>query len=510
MNTDVLIIGAGPTGLMAANQLQRFNIDFLIVDQKSGTTDQSRALAVTARSMELYQQLRLSDKVLEQASLINGFNIYSEGERKTDVTLNDFGKGFSDFSHFMNTFEQSKNEKILYENLIAFGKNVIWNNEFVSLQENAQGIIAMIRNIQTLETQTVHAKYIIGCDGGRSPVRHSCDFTFEGGTYENKFFVADTRLSWKLDYDKIIVVPSDKVLIIFFPLKGDKRIRVIGTLPVKFADKEDIDFKELEIVIKNATKLDLHFDSVGWHAIYKIHHRCVDTFSKGRVFLAGDAAHIHSPAGGQGMNTGLQDAHNLTWKMAFVLKGIAKSALLTTYNEERLPFAKSLLNSTDKGFTILAGDGWFVRNFRKYILLSLIGKLLMIKKVRVFAFKKISQIAYSYNRQTLAYSNTKQKLNFRAGDRFPYVGSGILKNFEAPVFHLACISNAPVLESDRNKIKNAFPFEVNIIEYTITEAWRKFGVTSTLYILVRPDHHILYIADKLDDTEIKNLLGKYF
>ncbi len=510
MNTQVLIIGAGPTGLMAANQLNRFGIDFIIIDSKSCPTEQSRALAVSARSMELYQQLDLSDKVQEQATTINGFQIYTEGVRKANVMLNDIGKGFSDFYHFMNTFEQSKNEKLLNENLESYHKKVLWNYEFETAKENTNNVEVIIKNVQTSEKQSISATYVIACDGARSLVRHLFNFKFEGGTYENKFFVADTEMTWNLGYDKIILAPSDKVFITFFPLKGNNRYRVIGTLPLEFSDKEEIDFEELETVIKNATKFDLNFENVGWHSIYKIHHRCVDTFSKGRIFLAGDAAHIHSPAGGQGMNTGLQDGHNLAWKMAFVLKGIAKPELLNSYNEERLPFAQALLRTTDTGFSFLAGDGFWIRNFRKYIMLSLIGKLLTIKKLQPFIFKKLSQIDYSYKKYSLAFSNTTQKLKFEKGDRLPRIANGYFKHFKDPTFHLIRISDKSISEKEISEIKTNFPFHIKIVENKISENWKAFGVTAELYILLRPDHHILYLADKLNKVEIEQHLNKHF
>ncbi len=510
MTTDVLIIGAGPTGLMTANQLNRFDINYIIIDSKSCPTEQSRALAVSARSMELYQQLNLSDKVQSQAKIINGFQIYTDGKRKANVMLNDIGKGFSDFYHFMNTFEQSKNEKLLNDNLEHLGKHVLWNYEFETAKERTDNVEVEIKNLLTLEKQLITAKYVIACDGAKSLIRHLFNFKFEGGTYENKFFVADTEMTWDMGYDKIILAPSDKVFITFFPLQGKNKYRVIGTLPLEFTNKEEIDFKELETVIKNATKFDINFESVGWHSIYKIHHRCVDTFSKGRIFLAGDAAHIHSPAGGQGMNTGLQDGHNLAWKMALVLKGIAKTELLNTYNEERLPFAQTLLNTTDTGFTFLAGDGFWVRNFRKYILLSLIGKLLAIKRVQPFVFKKLSQIDYSYKKYSLAYGNTVQKLKFGKGDRLPRIENGYFNNFKEPIFHLIRISNNTISEKEILEIKNCLPFDIKIIDDKISESWKAFGVSNNLYILVRPDHYILFLADKLDKNVIKQNLENYF
>ncbi len=497
MTTQVVIVGAGPTGLMFANQLKRFGIDFIVIDTKSGPTLESRAMSISSRSLELYQQLNLSDKVLEQAFMINAFGFYNNGRKITDVSLTNIGTQYSDFGRMSTTFEQNKNEKILFENLNDSQDKVLWQTSFVHLEETNNGVTLTIKNDLTSDISTIEAQYIVGCDGAKSIVRHQRDFTFEGGTYNTKFFVADVTLTWQQGYDKIIMAPSKGLFVAFFPLQGERKMRVIGTLPAEFFDVEDIDFEVLETVIKKTTNFDLNFDHVGWHSVYKVHHRCVDNFSKGRVFLAGDAAHIHSPAGGQGMNTGLQDAHNLAWKMAFVLKKMAKPTLLETYNEERLPFAQSLLKYTDKGFLVLASGHWFIANFRTYIFLPILGKLMRFDTPKLILFKKLSQLFYSYKNYSLSKGESFQSLKFKAGDRLPYIEVGYFKNFTATMFHLIRISNSELTATIRNEIKNNLPFEVKIIDNKMSEAWQKWGVSEELYILVRPDHYIISITNDL-------------
>jgi len=350
METQVLIVGAGPTGLMAANQLQRFGINFIVIDPKSGPTIESRAIAVTARSMEVYQQLGLSNAVVENGSQMSAFNLFSDGKRKAEIKIGEIGKGMTDFPYLL-AFEQSDNEKLLYENLKKQGNEVLWETEFVALKEHQTGIIVEAKkNNQTFE---IKAEYLIGCDGAKSPIRHQLNFNFHGGTYENKFFVADAIVNWKLSHDNLVIAPTNNNFCGFFPLKGDRYYRVLGTLPRAYFDKEDITFEDIESEIIKTMGVPLEFEKINWFSIYNLHHRCVDDFNSGRVYLAGDSAHIHSPAGGQGMNTGLQDSYNIAWKLAFVLKKYAKPELLKTYNEERLPFAQWLLKFTDKRFNIM-------------------------------------------------------------------------------------------------------------------------------------------------------------
>ncbi len=510
MTTKVLIVGAGPTGLMLANQLNRFNIEFIIIDKKNGPTQQSRALAITPRSMELYQQLELSDKIMEQSNRLTGLNLYSEGNLKADIVLSEIGKYYTDFVNPMLIFEQSKNEELLCENLYKHERNILWNYEFISIDENGKQPLVTVANISTNNRFQITANCIVGCDGARSPVRHAQNFKFEGGTYENKFYVVDTDIDWKFGKNKVIIVPSDEVFVAFFPMKGEKQYRIIGTLPKKFNEKNEIDFKDLELTIKNATKFDLKLVNIGWHSIYKLHHRCVDTFSKGKIFLAGDAAHVHSPAGGQGMNTGLQDAHNLSWKLALVIKGEAKISLLETYNEERLPFARFLLKFTDRAFSFMAGGNWFLRKFRKHVMLSLIGRAMKFNKIRLIAFKTLSQLFYSYSSSTISFCHTKQKIKFKAGDRIPWIEEHFLKKFKEPVFHLLHISDTVFPDNKLEELKANFPFSIKLIENQISSAWRNLGVISELFLLIRPDHHILFITDKLDKQEIELHLRTHF
>ncbi len=512
MNTQVVIVGAGPTGLMAANQLHRFGIDFIIIDSKSGPTKESRAIVVTARSLEIYQQLGLSKTVVGNGSKMNSFNLFSDGEKKAQVKIGEIGKGMTDFP-FLLAYEQSENEKLLYENLKENGKSVTWGAEFISLTENENEIL--VRAKKDTEIFEIKAEYLIGCDGASSSIRHHLNFNFDGGTYENKFFVADVIMNWKVAHDNLVLAPSDQNFCGFFPLKGDRYYRVLGSLPRVYFNKENISFEDIEKEVIKTIGIPIDFEKVNWFSVYKLHHRCVDNFSSGRVHLAGDSAHIHSPAGGQGMNTGLQDAYNIAWKLAFVLKKQAKRNLLHTYNEERLPFARWLMKFTDRMFNIMTSDNWFIAKFRKYVALRLIATIFSFRKIRPILFRRVSQIWYSYKGKTLSLSTTKQKIIFQAGDRLPYISDRVAtvpfyELFKAPSFHLLHLSNVGLEKEMIEKIERIFPFPIKIVEYNLSESWRKLGVTNTLFILVRPDNYIAYLFDSFQESEVENYLKKYF
>ena len=496
--TDILIIGAGPTGLMAACQLARFGTDFIIIDHKDGPTQQSRAIAVTSRSLEIYQQMGLIYEILRDGQPLKSFSMYSKGKRQGEVVLGVIGNGLSEFNYFM-TYEQSKNEELLYRHLMSMGQNVMWNTGFVFLTHHTENVSVIVSSHG--EQQTIKASYVIACDGASSPVRHQLNMNFIGGTYENKFYVADTILKWNEGYDRLAVFPGDKNFAGFFPMKGNSNYRVIGTLPVEYFQEENISFTDIEQSIRETIKIPVTFEKVNWFSIYKLHHRRIESFNVGRVFLAGDAAHIHSPAGGQGMNTGLQDAYNLAWKLSFVMKGYTSPKILDTYNEERLPFAKWLMSFTDRGFNVLTSDHWMINFVRKNIVLRLIGSVLRIKWIRPVIFRTISQIWYSYKDMSLSRTATTQKLKFHAGDRFPYVlnddGTSIYHYLKGPSFHLVHLTGNTSHEhmSAHNPTVN---YPVRIFSLPITEGWQKLGVKNDLFILVRPDNYILSISDTLD------------
>jgi 2-polyprenyl-6-methoxyphenol hydroxylase-like FAD-dependent oxidoreductase len=513
ITTDVLIVGAGPVGLMAANQLARFGIDFVIIDSKAAPTLESRAMAVSPRSMELYDQLNLAQTILEDTSDIQGLYIYNNGHQKANIDFTNAGYGISDFPRIMYGYEQFKNEKLLYHNLTHHGHGVMWNTEYIEHQDINSGLIVITKSVTTSQKETIHAKYIIGCDGGRSSLRHNGDFSFDGGEYENKFFVADVKIKWDernlFGINKVIVEPSNDHFDFFFPLKEENSYRAMGSLPTKFNNKQELTQLEVLETIKNSTSLKLVITEVNWHSTYRIHHRYVNHFSSGRVYLAGDAAHLHSPVGGQGMNIGLQDVHNLTWKLAMVIKGTAKPKLLETYNSERIGIAKMVVNTTDKAFQYITSKNFVVSFVRQKLLFSFMNWALKYNQTQKLFFNKLTQIGNSYSKSDLSASDTNQVLKFKAGDRLPWVNSGFLGTLSDPIFHLIVIGKSELTRDDIASYEYEFPFPIKII-HTTKNDWLKYGVTQNLFILVRPDHHIAYLADTLSTRAIKDKLQKYF
>lgn len=508
--TDIIIIGAGPTGLMAACQLARFGMNLIIIDAKGGTTPESRAMLVTARSMEIYQQMGLSDEVLAQGEYIRDLSIYINGKEKVAFSLEKAGEGLTDFP-YLQSFEQSRNESLLYEQLKKMDLDVLWHTELVDLEQSVNGVTVKLQDLGTKKDLEVRAKYLIGCDGASSTVRRQLKCKFEGRTYGHKFFVADTMIDWAQPAHQVVASPSRTNFCAFFPMYDKESYRVLGTLPRDFYNKEAIVFQDIESVIRSTINIPLQFKAVNWFSIYKLHLRCVESFTVNRCFLAGDAAHVHSPAGGQGMNTGLQDAYNLSWKLWMVLAGRAGQSLLSTYHAERYPFAQWLLKFTDRIFGFMTGDHVFFHLLRKH-LLPFIFKIISISpRIKKRIFRTLSQIWYSYGDSPLSALHSEQSLTFKAGDRFPYVrinhqGEMIscYNLLTAAKFHLVCIG----ADSNGNKDdipKNLLPL-IQPVNLPFGPGWLKLGVKKKLHILVRPDNYIGLISDQLDDDS----LAKYF
>ena len=319
-----------------------------------------------------------------------------------------------------------------------------WNTELDSVWQTEACVRVRVKTSGGV-SQTIEAHYLVGCDGAKSLVRHALGLEFGGSTFARMFYVADAQVDWHLSHDALHMCLSKDSFVVFFPLQGAKRYRIVGVFPQAFAkDEGEILYEEIEQRVKEEAKLDLDIHDVEWFSTYKVHTRHVRTFSAGRCFLAGDAAHVHSPAGAQGMNTGIQDTYNLAWKMALVLRGKADERLLDTYNEERLENAKHLLHTTDRMFQLAAGSAWWLAFLRTHILPSVANSLLNLGAVKRFVFPLISQIGINYRHSPLSRHAGDEDFPVKAGDRMPYFlvgGQSIYDQLHQARFHYLIFSD---------------------------------------------------------------------
>ena len=426
-HTDVLVVGAGPTGLMLASQLARRGVRVLIVDRHSGPAQQSRAMAVQARTLEIYAQLGIAGRALELGRRGYGANMWTNGKWRARVPIGDIGRRLSPFP-FVLMLGQDDNERIMGERLRDWGVAVRWNTELLALEQRPDGVSAALRHADGA-TRGVTAAYVAGCDGRRSTVRELSGIGFPGAPYEHVFFVADTEATGPMVAEELNIYLWQDGLHLFFPMRGKDRWRVIGILPKHLRARDDLAFEETVPAIRREAGADLSFKQCHWFSTYRIDHRCAERFRDRRCLLLGDAAHVHSPAGGQGMNTGLQDAYNLAWKLALVVAGRAEAALLDTYEGERLPVARRLLRSTDRLFALLVSDSWFAGLLRTRLIAWIVARAMTVERVRELAFRTVSQIGIRYRASPL--SRTLPGLPRGApvaGDRFPWLRLGLRAN----------------------------------------------------------------------------------
>ena len=510
INTDVIIIGAGPTGLSLACQLVRYGIDFVVVEKNETFTRFSKAIGVQARTLEIYDQLGLAQPAIKEGEITEMVRLIEGGEVRGEIPLGNFGKDLSQFPYLL-MLEQSKNEELLYKFLRAHGRDVLWNTELESFSQDKNGVTALIKNLDG-ESKTVIGKYLVGCDGASSPVRHGLGLTFEGSTFERLFYVADARVDWDLSHKSLYVCLAREVFTAFFPMKGENRYRIVGTFPEsKNAEQGEVLYEEIEQQIKDEAKLSLDISDVRWFSLYKVHSRRVNKFSEGRCFLAGDSAHIHSPAGAQGMNTGIGDAYNLAWKLALVIRGCAAESLLDTYNEERLANAKRLLESTDRIFELAAGSHWLLALFRTTIFPTVAGYVTSIDPIRKRLFPLISQIGITYSDHSLSHHTRDESDDVKAGDRLPYFlvdGKSIFDQLKEPKFHLLVFSNEEqksLCEEFVREFGDVAACQVVPVDARVREIFEK---ENDFIVFLRPDNHIAFISSELSLDTVRDYLNR--
>jgi len=420
MDTDVLIVGAGPTGLMMANQLIRRGVRAIIIDRNPGPARETRALGVQARTLEIYSHLGIVDRALELGKRGTGGNIWADGQHRARIALGETGQKVTPYP-FVLVLGQDDNERIMGDHLREIGGCVQWNTELVSVTQTPESATAVVRLADGPE-KSITAAWVAGCDGARSKVRESSGIEFAGAPYEHVFFVADTELTGSMVPDEVNVYLFRDGFHLLFPMRGKDHWRIVGILPPELRNKPDLKFEAVIPSLHNQADDKLAIKSCSWFSTYRIHHRRAMHFRDRRCFLLGDAAHIHSPVGAQGMNTGLQDAYNLAWKLALVIENRAKPALLDSYEQERIPVAQALLNGTDRAFRLVVSDSWIAGLLRTKLLSRLAAFALNLKPAQKFGFRTVSQTGIRYRNSPLSKSlNSLPETAPQKGDRFPWL-----------------------------------------------------------------------------------------
>ncbi|HLG76845.1 MAG TPA: FAD-dependent monooxygenase, partial [Ktedonobacteraceae bacterium] len=367
-STDVLIVGAGPVGLTAAHELTRYGVSCRIIDQAEGTKEISKALILHVRTQEVFDAMGLSAELAAEVVPLKQVEVHAYGSRLGHWQLDGVQ---SPHSHPV-IHGQNRTEHLLERAINAQDVRVQWRTGLASLQQDSEGITATVRHADGNE-ETVRARYVIGCDGSKSVVRQTLGIPFEGDHYTGEQFIqADAKISWTLPagVSYLFLTKYGYMMVIEMP---DGYVRVFISLPdTNFEDKSDPSLDDILKALREMGSPEAELSDPLWLSRYRTSHRTATHFREGRVFLAGDAGHEHVPIGGQGMNTGVQDAFNLSWKLASVIRGAAQPSLLDTYNIERHPIAQQLISGTDRAYRfVLSPDD------RQQGLLQFLGPLVL-------------------------------------------------------------------------------------------------------------------------------------
>jgi len=514
---DVLIVGAGPTGLVLALWLARLGVKPRLIDKTAEPGTTSRALAVHARTLELYRQLDLAQVVLERGHKVPAIRLWVKGEPRARIDFEQIASDLTPYS-FLQIFPQDEHERLLIARLEELGVSVERRTELIGYRDEGDRAVAHLR-LPDGRDETWEAAYIAGCDGAHSIVRQTMGMGFPGGTYRQLFYVADVQASGPALDGELHVDLEEADFLGVFPLAGKGRARLIGTIRDRPASTESVPFipakagtqshgpwpldsrlrgnerslsteraetlKFQDVSRRIIDNLKVEVEAVNWFATYHTHHRVTEHFRKGRAFLLGDAAHIHSPAGGQGMNTGIGDAINLAWKLHAVIAGRAPDALLDSYELERIAFARRLVKTTDRVFTVATAEGKLAGIIRTRIMPTVLPALARFEVFREFLFRTVSQITINYRHCTL---NAGQAGRVHGGDRLPWVAVDDADNYE-PLramtwqVHVYGTASAELVTWCKG---HGLPLHV----FAWRPEYEKAGFAQSAVYLIRPDTYI--------------------
>jgi 2-polyprenyl-6-methoxyphenol hydroxylase-like FAD-dependent oxidoreductase len=498
----VLIAGAGPTGLVLALWLTKLGVKVRIVDKAAEPGTTSRALAVQARTLEYYHQVGLDDEVVAGGVKIRNLNIWAGGRRAGRVPLERTGEGKTPYA-FALVFPQDAHERLLIDRLSTLGIRVERQTELIRFTQNDREITATLRRSDGSE-EVCEVAYLAGCDGASSTVRGQLGIGFPGGTYSGLFYVADVVATGEAVDGDLHVDIEDSDFILLFPLKGQGHVRLVGTVrDLTEGDQRTLGFEDVRG--KAIEHLKLNTEKVNWFSTYRVHHRVALRFRDRRAFLLGDAAHIHSPVGGQGMNTGIGDAVNLAWKLAAVLKDGAPTNLLDTYESERIPFARRLVATTDRGFTLVTSRGGFASVVRTRIVPLLVPLLSRLPAFRRLLFTTVSQTLVNYRKSALS-SGTAGKVH--GGDRLPWVNLGSGADNFAPLTSLKWQAHV-YGDVTRGVSEACAELGLPLHAFAWQPGMQRVGLENAALYLVRPDGYVALASPRANPDHLRRYVGEH-
>ncbi|MDT7812930.1 MAG: hypothetical protein QOJ42_2846 [Acidobacteriaceae bacterium] len=510
----VLIVGAGPTGMTAALELSRVQIPIRIIEKMPEPATTSRAVGVQARTLELFEQRGLVERMLANGNPGVAGSIYGEGKR---VFRLDFSRNGSRYG-YMLFISQAETEANLRGALDKQQVTIEREVEFVALSqsENGDSVKAILKH-RDGSLEEVRCEYLIDTEGAHSISRTTLNLQFEGKTLDENYALGDLYIDGDLPATDFHIFSSEFGFMGLFPM-GERRFRLIASNPLSKPNKDTApSIEELQQIYDQRSHIPARFHDMSWSSWFRINSRMVSRLHVGRVFLGGDSAHIHSPAGAQGMNTGVQDMINLAWKLAFVLKRQADPKLLDTYTDDRIPVIRNVLTKTEGLTDVIGSENPVFRSVFSHIAPWIVGT----EFVQENSTERMSQLSLNYRDSPLSVSHHSLG-SLRAGDRVPNLdvqvvggrGEAMREPTAARLFQLLntdrftlLFANLNDAETTHHSVQSSLSPWKGLLEiYSIAPSANAeqpftsiFGPKPAL-ILVRPDGYAAFTgsADSLD------------
>ncbi len=412
-DADVLVVGAGPTGLALGIELRRHGVDCRLIDKLDEPANIAKASGIMPRTMEVFEAQGVIDEFLSCGERVNGFVAYGNGG--TELVAVDFDTVEAPYP-FVLGLEQYQTEALLRKRFEELGGIIERGVELVDLEDTGESVRVCLRDSEGVKRSTV--SYVVGCDGAHSTVRHQLELSFHGASYPQDFILGHMRMDWPVPRDHMTVFMTRHGMLFASPVPEDDRWLVVGDLSgaqTELVHDGAPTIDDLQAVLDERAPEGTVASAAKWTSFFRIHHRQVDTYARGRVFVCGDAAHIHTPLGGQGMNTGIQDAFNLGWKLGLVLDGRAQASLLETYDPERRPVGKHVLDSTNEMQVATSWRNPALQKVRNS-LAKAAGHLQIVRHAMV---AEMGETAYTYRRGPLAHEHIDGGLHLHYDARHP-------------------------------------------------------------------------------------------
>jgi 2-polyprenyl-6-methoxyphenol hydroxylase-like FAD-dependent oxidoreductase len=497
--TDILITGAGPAGLMMACQLLKQRIQFRIIDKNNRISGYSGALVVHAGTLEILRQLGIAEELIGKGQILKAINFVFNGHKKARLEIGNYGKGISEFP-FALLVEQSRTEELLISYLEKHGKRVERGSELTDFTEYTDHVESVVISADKTEETSISG-YLIAADGGHSFVRSKLEIPLVGQTHYRSLFATDCESDLNLPENEALIAFSNSATTGFFPL-GNSQWRIDGAFNGRLNGKE-IQFEDIVSGFAGTTRVKAEICNPRWFSTFHSHRKSAAEFNTDRCFLIGDAAHLYSPVGAQGMNHGIHDAFNLAWKLAFVVKKLAKPCITETYEIERKEVSVRTANISNRLFEILSSE----HNIYKVLRITLLPFMfkaftLLFHKyfVRQYLFRHISGVGITYRRSILTFRPESSGMKGPdAGERLPYVmyrqngiNANIMDHITSTSFQLLIFAKGSCAEFDY--LAGKF-LSLQTTIFTLQEGTKQLfsimGIRKTTYYLVRPDYYIV-------------------